>query len=133
MNERNWHLIDAKGAVLGQIATQASILLRGKHKTAFRRYADVGDLVVIINASEVVLTGQKEEDKVYWRHSNYPGGLKSTSVKDLRQTKPEQIIVKAISGMLPKTKQRSVWLSRLRVYPGAEHPHKANIEGNHAK
>lgn len=124
---RNWHHIDASGKVLGRLATEVAVLLHGKHKINFRRHIDMGDIVVITNASKVVVTGNKETDKFYYNHSGYPGGLKTTNVAKLRQTYPERIIIKAVTGMLPKTLLRDVYLKRLKVYPDSEHPHIANL------
>ncbi len=126
--ERQWHHLDAKGKVLGRLATEAATLLRGKHKVEFRRHTDSGDLVVVTNAASVVLTGNKETGKLYYNHSGYPGGLKTIAAGKLRQQKPEELVIRAIVGMLPKTRQRPEWLKRLKVYAGAEHPHGANIK-----
>lgn len=125
--ERSWHLIDAKDKILGKVAVEIATLLRGKHKAGFRRHNDLGDLVVVTNAADVVLTGNKEKNKEYHRHSMYPGGLKTITAGDVRQTHPELLIKRAVMGMLPKTKQRDLWMTRLKIYAGAEHPHKANI------
>lgn len=124
---RNWHRIDAEGKVLGRLATEAAILLRGKHKVGFRPHIDNGDIVVITNAAKVIVTGNKERDKLYQHHTGYPGGLRSVNLETLRKTKPDSIIVGAISGMLPKTKLRDAYLKRLKVYPGENHPHQANL------
>jgi len=124
---RMWHHIDAQGKILGKVATEAAVLLRGKLKPEFRRHNDVGDIVVITNAAEVVVTGNKETDKLYRTHSGYPGGLKETSLAKVRATHPNRIIEHAVSGMLPKTKQRDIWMNRLKIYSGAEHPHAANL------
>lgn len=130
---RNWHHIDASGKVLGRIATEAAVLLRGKHKVSFRNHIDNGDIVVITNAKNVVLTGNKENDKMYHHHTGYPGGLKSISAHKLRETKPEEIITHAINGMLPKTRLRDAYMLRLKVYAGSEHPHAANLAGAKSK
>lgn len=130
VTKRAWHQIDAKGQVLGNVATEAARLLRGKHKVEFRLHKDVGDIVVIINAKEVVLTGNKETEKKYIHHTMYPGGLREVNAAKLRQTKPDAIIINAISGMLPKNKLRDAWLKRLKVYASDEHPHKANLAGS---
>jgi large subunit ribosomal protein L13 len=126
-HEPQWHIIDAEGKVLGRIATQAADFLRGKSKVSFVPYLDCGDHVVIINASKVVLTGNKLEQKKYYRHSWYPGGLKETTAKNLMETKPEMIIEKAVEGMLPKNKLQGEWMKRLHVYAAAKHPHQANV------
>lgn len=127
---RNWHHLDASGKVLGRLATEAATLLRGKHKVSFRNHLDNGDIVVITNARQVVLTGNKEKNKIYYHHSGYPGGLKSINARHLRETKPQELIIRAISGMLPKTRLRDGYLQRLKVYAESEHPHQANIAGN---
>lgn len=125
--DRAWHFIDADGAVLGKIAVDAANLLRGRRKVGFKNHLDLGDMVVITNASKIKLTGNKLQDKTYYSHSMYSGGLKSATASKVMETKPENIIISAISGMLPKNKLRDVWLKRLRVYPEAEHPHAANV------
>lgn len=130
---RSWHHLDAKSRVLGRLATEAVTLLRGKNKATFRRHTDSGDMVVITNARHVVLTGNKETGKFYYSHSGYPGGFKSITAAKLRETKPEELVIKAITGMLPKTHQRDIWLKRLKVYADAEHPHAANIETKNSK
>jgi len=122
---RRWWIIDARGQVLGRVATRAAILLMGKHKPDYVPYMDVGDYVIVVNAREVVLTGRKEEKKVYYRHSGYPGGLKSVTAAQLRATHPERLIEWAVSGMLPKNRLRKVYLRKLKVYPDDRHPHQA--------
>ncbi len=123
----NWHLIDADGKVLGRIATEAAVLLRGKHKPTFVPYLNVGDHVVIINAGKVVLTGNKMDQKVYYRHSWFMGGLKSVLARTLHETNPVQMVEHAVNGMLPKNKLQKVWFQQLHVYAGSEHPHQANV------
>jgi large subunit ribosomal protein L13 len=120
---RDWWIIDAEGAVLGRLASEAAKLLRGKHKPHFAPHLDTGDHVVVINASKVVLTGNKVLDKNMYRHSGYPGGLKSVSYTKLMSTKPEAAIEQAVKGMLPGNKLGRAMLKKLRVYAGAEHPH----------
>jgi large subunit ribosomal protein L13 len=122
---RRWWIIDARGQVLGRVATRAAILLMGKHKPDYVPYMDVGDYVIVVNAREVVLTGRKEEKKVYYRHSGYPGGLKSVTAAQLRATHPERLVEWAVSGMLPKNRLRKVYLRKLKVYPDDRHPHQA--------
>lgn len=122
--QRNWHLIDVKGQVLGRIATSIAQLLMGKNKPYFVRYLDCGDYIVIINAKDVVTTGKKELNKIYTNYSGYPGGLKRTRLSDLRKNRPEEIIHHAVRGMLPNNKLRADMLARLYVYPSAEHPYK---------
>lgn len=123
--EHKWHLIDAEGQTLGRISTVIAGLLMGKHKPTFARHMDSGDFVVVVNAEKTVLTGQKEEKKIYYRHSTYPGGLKQETAGKLRQRRPTQLVERAVRGMLPKTKLGRRQLSKLKVYAGAEHPHTA--------
>ena len=123
--EKNWHLIDADGLVLGRLASRVAMVLRGKDKPAFTPNADTGDFVVIINADKVRLTGNKSEQKVYYRHSGYPGGLKSQNLSTLRKRYPERIIQKAVKGMLPHNKLGRELLRKLKVYRGPKHPHQA--------
>ncbi|MCK4649209.1 50S ribosomal protein L13 [bacterium] len=123
--KRKWYLIDAKGKVLGKIAVKAAIILRGKHKPTYTPHIDTGDHVIVINASQVILTGKKLEQKYYRRHSGYPGGLKSIRYDRLLKEKPERVIELAIKGMLPKTKLGRAMFKKLRVYKGSEHSHGA--------
>jgi large subunit ribosomal protein L13 len=123
--ERQWHVIDAEGQVLGRVATEAARLLQGKHKPVYTPYIDTGDHVVIVNAASVRLTGQKEEQKLYRYHSGYEGGVREERAKDLRARRPERIVEEAVRGMLPKTKMGEAMWRKLKVYAGAEHPHKA--------
>lgn len=123
--QHRWWVIDARGQVLGRVATRAAILLMGKHKPDYVPYMDVGDYVIVINAREVVLTGQKEKKKVYYRHSGYPGGLKSVTAAQVRATHPERLIEWAVSRMLPKNRLRKVYLRKLKVYADDRHPHQA--------
>ena len=123
--DRSWYVVDAEGKTLGRLATIVAATLRGKHKPQFAPHVDVGDFVVVINAEKVVLTGNKELQKNYYRHSNYPGGLRTTSVADMRRTHPDRIILAAVKGMLPKGPHGLAQLRKLRVYAGAEHPHAA--------
>ncbi len=122
---RAWHVIDATDVVLGRLASQTAILLRGKHKPTFAPHVDTGDFVIIINADKVVLTGAKAAQKRAYRHSGFPGGLKSVSYTQLLAENPEKAIEKAIRGMLPKTSLGRQQLSKLKVYRGTEHPHAA--------
>jgi large subunit ribosomal protein L13 len=123
--ERQWHVIDASGKVLGRLATQAASLLMGKHKPIFSRNLDIGDFVVIINADKVRVTGNKAEQKLYYRHSGYPGGLKSISLERMMQTNPTRVIEQAVKGMLPHNRLGASMMKKLRVYAGEEHPHLA--------
>ncbi len=124
-NERQWHLIDADGQVLGRIATRAARLLQGKHKPTWVPYLDQGDHVIIINAARVRLTGRKEEQKIYRSHSGYEGGLREERAKIVRARQPIRLVEEAVSGMLPKTKLGKAMYRKLKVYPAADHPHVA--------
>ncbi len=123
--KRQWHVIDASGKVLGRLATQAASLLMGKHKPIFSRHLDTGDFVVIINADKVRFTGNKAEQKLYYRHSGYPGGLKSISLEKMLETNPSRVIEHAVKGMLPHNRLGAQMMKKLRVYAGEEHPHLA--------
>ena len=123
--ERRWHVIDASDVVLGRLASQAAILLRGKHKPTFAPHIDTGDFVVIVNAGKVALTGAKREQKKAYRHSGYPGGLRAVSYVDLLERNPERAVEKAVRGMLPKNTLGRAQLRKLKVYAGPEHPHTA--------
>ncbi|SDQ13962.1 50S ribosomal protein L13 [Quadrisphaera sp. DSM 44207] len=123
--ERRWFVIDASDVVLGRLASQAAQLLRGKHKPVFAPHVDTGDFVIIVNADKVVLTGSKSEKKRAYRHSGYPGGLKSELYTDLLARRPERAVEKAIRGMIPKNSLGRQMLSKLKVYSGPEHPHAA--------
>ena len=122
---RAWHVIDANEAVLGRVASRAAMLLMGKHKTIYAPSIDTGDHVVIVNASKVKLTGGKEDQKLYRRHTGYPGGLIEIGARKMRQTRPERMLELAISGMLPKTKLGKQMYRKLNVYAGETHPHQA--------
>src|SRR5579885_2552431 len=123
--ERHWHLIDAEGVVLGRIASKAAMLLQGKHKPSYTPFLDTGDHVVVVNAAKVRLTGRKEEQKIYRRHSGYPGGLTEIQARKVRQARPERMVEEAIQGMLPKTKLGKQMYRKLQVYAGDRHPHAA--------
>jgi large subunit ribosomal protein L13 len=123
--ERSWLIIDATDVVLGRLAVQAATLLRGKHKATYAAHMDMGDHVIIINAEKVALTGAKLEQKRAYRHSGFPGGLKSVSYTELLEKNPVLAVEKAIKGMLPKNSLAAQQLSKLKVYRGAEHPHAA--------
>ena len=120
-----WHVIDANGKVLGRIATSAAKILQGKHKAIYTPYLDTGDHVVILNVSKIKLTGRKEEQKVYQRHSGYPGGLREDRAKVVRAAKPERMMEEAVRGMLPKSKLGDAMYRKLNVYAGDKHPHIA--------
>ena len=121
----DWVLVDATDKTLGRLATQIAKVLRGKHKPEFTPNADTGDYVVVINAEKVRVTGYKLEDKRYWRHTEYPGGIKSTSLGDLLNKHPERVIEKAVKGMLPRGPLGFAQFRKLKVYAGAQHPHAA--------
>ncbi len=122
---RNWHVIDANDVVLGRLATQAANLLRGKHKPQYAPHMDVGDFVIVINASKVALTGNKRDAKLDYRHSGHPGGLSSRTYGEVLDTRPERIIEKAVKGMMPHNKLSNQLIGKLKVYAGPEHPHEA--------
>ena len=122
---RQWHVIDATDVVLGRLASQTAILLRGKHKATFAPHVDTGDFVIIINADKVALTGAKLEQKLAYRHSGFPGGLKSRNYAEMLDKHPEKAVEKAIRGMLPRTSLGRQQLTKLKVYAGSEHPHAA--------
>ena len=123
--KRDWYLVDATGKTLGRLATEIAIRLRGKHKPEYTPHMDTGDYIVVINAKDVRVTGNKAEDKMYYRHSGYPGGIKSISFNKLRQSKPERIIETAVKGMLPKGPLGREMYRKLKVYRGADHKHAA--------
>jgi large subunit ribosomal protein L13 len=120
-----WHVIDAEGKALGRVATQAARLLQGKHKPGYTPFIDTGDHVVIVNAAKVKLTGRKEEQKVYRRHSGYSGGLRQERAGVVRQRQPLRMVEEAVRGMLPKTKLGDAMYRKLKVYAGKDHPHAA--------
>ncbi len=123
--ERTWHLIDAEDVVLGRIASKAAMILQGKHKPSYTPFLDTGDHVVVVNAAKVRLTGKKEEQKIYRRHSGYPGGLTEVQARKVRSVRPERMVEEAIQGMLPKTKLGKQMYRKLQVYAGPKHPHDA--------
>lgn len=123
--EQKWYLIDAKDQTVGRLATKVAVILRGKYKPEFTPHADIGDFVVIVNADKVRFSGRKWAQKTYYRYTQYPGGLRSVTANELRENEPEEILRKAVWGMLPKTKWQKTLLSRLKVYSGENHPHSA--------
>lgn len=123
--ERRWHVIDATDVVLGRLASQVAVLLRGKHKPTFAPHVDTGDFVVVVNADKVALTGSKRESKRAYRHSGYPGGLRSVGYVELLEKNPEKAVEKAVRGMLPKNTVGRAQLTKLKVYAGPDHPHAA--------
>lgn len=124
---REWHLVDAKGKVLGRLATDIARKLVGKNKKEYTPHIDGGDYVVVINAKEVAVTGNKEQDKMYYTHSNFPGGLKSKNLAKQRVLFPERIIEQAVKNMLPKNKLQDQRMTRLKVYAGSEHKHTSQL------
>lgn len=130
--ERKWLVIDADNVVLGRLASQIATLLRGKHKAIFAPHVDTGDFVIVVNAEKVALTGSKREQKRAYRHSGYPGGLRSTSYVDLLEKNPRRAVEKAVAGMLPKTTLGRQMLGKLKVYAGPEHPHGAQKPQQHS-
>jgi large subunit ribosomal protein L13 len=123
--QRQWHVIDAEDVVLGRLASQAAILLRGKHKPIYAPHIDTGDFVIVVNAAKVALSGNKLQDKRAYRHSGYPGGIRSVSYAELMAKNPERAVEKAVKGMLPKNTLGRQMLRKLKVYAGPEHPHQA--------
>jgi large subunit ribosomal protein L13 len=123
--ERVWYVVDADGKTLGRLATQIADVLRGKRKPTYTPHVDVGDFVIVVNAEKVAVTGDKREKKLYWRHSGYPGGIRSRTLGDLLEKRPEEVIRKAVKGMLPRNRLARQQLRKLKVYAGPEHPHQA--------
>ena len=126
--ERQWHVIDASDKVLGRLATQIASLLMGKHKPTFCRHLDTGDFVVVINAEKVRVTGNKVKQKLYYRHSGYPGGLKSISLEKMMQTHPTRVMEHAVKGMLPHTRLGAKMIKKLRIHIGEVHPYQGQIK-----
>jgi large subunit ribosomal protein L13 len=123
--ERNWLVVDASGQTLGRLATQIANALRGKRKPEYTPHCDVGDFVIVVNAEKVTVTGKKRETKIYYRHSGYPGGLRSRTFNDMLERRPEEIIRLAVKGMLPRTRLGRAQLRKIKVYAGPDHPHAA--------
>ncbi len=127
--QRRWHLIDAEGKTLGRLASEVAQLLKGKHKPAYTPHLDLGDFVVVINAARVKVTGNKLEDKFYYRHSGYPGGFRKVSLRDKLAARPETAVEEAVRGMLPHNRLGEAMSRKLKVYVGPEHPHQAQFAG----
>ena len=125
LDQRQWRIVDAEGKVLGRLASDVATVLRGKHKPNFTPHVDGGDFVIVVNARGVKLTGTKPEKKLYYRHSEYPGGLRVTAAEKMLDTKPETVVRLAVRGMLPKSRLGRRLLNKLKVYAGSEHPHQA--------
>jgi large subunit ribosomal protein L13 len=123
--ERHWYVVDAEAKTLGRLATQIADVLRGKDKPAYTPHVDTGDFVIVVNAEKVRVTGQKLDQKIYYRHSGYPGGLRSRTLREQLERRPEEVLRKAVKGMLPKNKLASAQLRKLKIYAGPEHPHAA--------
>ncbi|MDX5894594.1 50S ribosomal protein L13 [Rubrobacter radiotolerans] len=123
--EREWHVVDAQGLTLGRLATEVAMVLRGKRKAQYTPHVDVGDFVVVVNAEKVAVTGRKSEQKMYRRHTGYPGGLREMNYEEMQKRKPEDIVRKAVKGMMPRTRLARQQLKKLKVYRGPEHPHRA--------
>ncbi len=123
--ERDWWVIDAAGLPLGRLASEAAKLIRGKHKPRWAPHVDCGDYVIVVNAGEVAVTGRKEEQKMYYRHSGYPGGLRAQTLAEVRRRQPERLIESAVRGMLPKNRLGRKLFNHLKVYAGPDHPHGA--------
>jgi large subunit ribosomal protein L13 len=123
--KRSWHVVDANGKTLGRLATAVASVLKGKNKPIYTKHIDTGDFVIVVNADRVHLTGKKLDQKTYYSHSGFPGGLKSVTAGTLMKSNPEEVIKKAVEGMLPKTRLGKQMLSKLKVYAGEQHPHSA--------
>ena len=123
--EKNWYVVNAEDKILGRLATEIANRLRGKHKPSFSTFIDNGDFIIVTNADKIQLTGNKWDDKKYYRHTGYVGGIKETSAKELMEKHPTEILMKAVKGMLPKNKLGRAQLKKLKIYAGSEHPHKA--------
>ncbi len=128
--DRKWFIVDADGKVLGRIATEIARYLRGKHKPTFCNFQDNGDFIVVVNAEKIHLTGKKWDDKTYYRHTGFMGGIKSQTAKEVREKKPEELIRMAVKGMLPKNKLGRAQLKKLKIYAGSDHPHQAQQPEN---
>lgn len=125
LSQRRWYVVDAQGKVLGRMATEIAKVLRGKHKPIFTPNQDAGDFVIVINAREIKLTGTKLDQKIYYRHTEYPGGIRQRSAAQMLEEKPEELVRLAVKGMLPKNRLSRHLVTKLKIYPGPEHPHAA--------
>ena len=123
--ERDWLVVDAAGKTLGRLATHIADVLRGKRKPEYTPHCDVGDFVIVVNAEQIAVTGKKREEKLYYRHSGYPGGLRTRTLNDMLERQPEEVIRKAVKGMLPRNRLARQQLRKLKVYAGPDHPHAA--------
>jgi large subunit ribosomal protein L13 len=127
--ERQWHLVDAEGQTLGRLATRIADTLRGKDKPQYTPHVDTGDFVVVVNAEKIAVTGKKLDDKMYHRHSGYPGGLRSRTLREQLERRPTEVLRKAVKGMLPRNRLGRAQIKRLKIYAGPEHPHAAQSPG----
>ena len=125
--DRRWFVVDAEGKSLGRLASQIATILRGKNKPSYTPHCDTGDFVVVVNAAKIRVTGNKLNDKIYYRHSGYPGGLRSRTLAEMLERRPEEVIRKAVKGMLPRNRLSRQQLTKLKVYAGPEHPHEAQM------
>ena len=123
--KRDWYVVDASGKTLGRLASEIASRLRGKHKPIYTPHVDTGDYIIVVNASNIVVTGTKGEDKMYYRHTEFPGGIKSTNFNKLIAKRPQEVIEKAVKGMLPKGPLGYAMIKKMKVYAGTEHPHTA--------
>jgi large subunit ribosomal protein L13 len=123
--EREWYVVDADGKTLGRLATQIADMLRGKRKPEYTPHCDTGDFVVVINAEKIAVTGKKRTDKIYYRHSGYPGGLRSRTLNEMLERRPEEVLRKAVTGMLPRNRLARQQIQKLKIYAGPKHPHAA--------
>ena len=123
--ERRWYLVDAEGKTLGRLATQIADTLRGKHKAEYTPHIDTGDFVVVVNAEKIAVTGNKLDDKKYYRHSGYPGGLRERTLREQLNRRPTEVLRKAVKGMLPRNRLARAQLTKLKIYAGPDHPHEA--------
>ena len=125
LSQRQWYVIDARGKILGRMATEIAKVLRGKHKPCYTPNQDAGDFVIVVNAREIKLTGAKLDQKIYYRHTEYPGGIRERTAAQMLEEKPEELVTLAVKGMLPKNRLSRKLVTKLKVYPGPEHPHDA--------
>lgn len=125
LSQRQWYVIDARGKILGRMASEIAKVLRGKHKPCYTPNQDAGDFVIVVNAREIKLTGAKLDQKIYYRHTEYPGGIRERTAAQMLEEQPEQLVVLAVKGMLPKNRLSRKLVTKLKVYPGPEHPHDA--------
>jgi large subunit ribosomal protein L13 len=128
--DKAWQVLDADGQTLGRLATQVATLLQGKHKPTYSPHLDMGDFVVVVNASRIKVTGNKLDDKIYYRHTGYVGGLKQTPLKEMLDKHPDRVVEMAVKGMLPRNKLARHLLRHLKVYAGPDHPHEAQVTGS---